>query len=240
MMKALTNAVMKAKISRPVPKALMKSFTPAAFSSATWSPVTTSVPSGSTSSIAACTAVGVGALGEPDVDRVDLAVGAEVVERGVEVEGDDRRAAEAVGVAEADRRGDRAFESPGVGDVGDLVADLEVRPIGRRLVDRQLVRADRRLALLERDAGEVGFGDPTRRRASDPDDVTASPSSSIELGVPAQRRLDRGDAVDRGDLVGERGIDRLAGVVGVELLDAAHLEVDVAAELGEQVVERCA
>ena len=55
---------------------------------------------------------GVGALVERDVDRIDLAVGAEVVERRVEVEGDDRGAAETVGVAEADRRGDRAVERP--------------------------------------------------------------------------------------------------------------------------------
>ncbi len=58
------------------------------------------------------------------------------------------------------------------------------------------------------------------------------------MGVTGQRGLDRGDTVDRRDLVGERGIDRLAGVVGVELLDAAHLEVGIPRELIEQLVER--
>ena len=75
--------------------------------------------------------------------------------------------------------GDRALEASGVGDVGDLVADVETGPIGRRLVDRQLVGPDRRLPVLERDAGEVGLGHPGHVRATGPDDVTASPSSSI-------------------------------------------------------------
>ncbi len=160
MMKALTKAVMNAKINRPWPNAPMNSLTPSAFSSATCSPVMTSRPSGRTSSIAAPHDGGVGALVERDVDRIDLAVGAEVVERRVEVEGDERGAAETVGVAEADRRGDRALEAPGVGDIGHLVTDVETGPIGRRLVDRQLVGPDRWLSVLERDAGEVGLGNP--------------------------------------------------------------------------------
>ena len=63
--------------------------------------------------------------------------------------------------------------------IGDLVADLEVDTIGRRLVDRQLVRADRWLALLQGDAGEAGFGDPRDAERRHLADVTASPSSSI-------------------------------------------------------------
>ena len=58
MMNAATNAVMNAKIKRPVPNTSTNELTPSALSSATCSPVTTSVRSGSTSSMAACTAAG--------------------------------------------------------------------------------------------------------------------------------------------------------------------------------------
>ena len=55
MRKALTNAVMKAKISKPVPKALMNTPTSASPSAISTSRVTTSVPGGSISSIRLCT-----------------------------------------------------------------------------------------------------------------------------------------------------------------------------------------
>ena len=105
MMKALTKAVMKAKISSPLPegvdevvhalRVLLGDLGAGDHLGAIGDHVLDRRSYG----------LGVGALGEPDVDRVDLAVRTEVVERGVEVEGDDRRAAETVGVAEADRRG---------------------------------------------------------------------------------------------------------------------------------------
>ena len=101
MMNALTNAVMKAKTSRPVPNTPTNWLTSSAVSWATCSPVTTSVCGGRMSSIARCTVGDVGAVGDRDVDRVDLAVGAEVHERGVEVEGHELRPAEAVGAARA-------------------------------------------------------------------------------------------------------------------------------------------
>ena len=64
-----------------------------------------------------------------------------------------------------------------------------------------------------------------------------------ELGVALQQRLGGGDALDRGDLVGERRRDRVALQVDGVLAEGdrrADLEVDVLADLGEQVVERLA
>ena len=46
----------------------------------------------------------VGTVGDGDVDRVDLAVGGEALERGVEVERDELGTTEAVGAAQPDRR----------------------------------------------------------------------------------------------------------------------------------------
>ncbi len=160
MMNALTNAVMKAKISRPVPNAPMNSLTSSALSSATCSPVIDLGARREHLLDRRLHGRHVGALDERDVDRVDLAVGAEPFHRRVEVEGDDRRAAEAVGVAEPDEGGERAGVLAGVGQVRHLVADVEVLHVGGGLVDGELVEPDRRRAVLDRDAGEAVVAHP--------------------------------------------------------------------------------
>ena len=72
MMNAATKAVMKAKISRPVPKIEMIWLIESDASSLTSWPVTTSVRGGSTCWTAAWTVVEVGALLDADVDHVPL------------------------------------------------------------------------------------------------------------------------------------------------------------------------
>ena len=71
MMNALTNAVTNAKPSRPLPKIPMNWLTPSDASSATCSPVITSVRSGRCSGDRRLHLRRVGALGDADVDRVE-------------------------------------------------------------------------------------------------------------------------------------------------------------------------
>ena len=91
----------------------------------------------------------VGTVDQLDVDRIDLAVGAEVDERGVEVERGELGAAEAVAAAEADRRRDRSLERADIGEVRDRVADLEALGVRGGLVDGDLVGSLRRSTLLD-------------------------------------------------------------------------------------------
>lgn len=82
----------------------------------------------------------------------------------------------------------------------------------------------------------AGFPGHAERRAPEPRHRVAA--GIDELRISLQGGIDRSDAVDGSDRVGESDIDRLAGVVTLELLRAADLEIDVLAEFGEQVVER--
>ena len=126
MMNALTNVVMKANASRPLPKIEMNELMSSAASSATCWPVTTSVRGGRMSSIAALTVAGSAPSASFDVDRVVRVAGAEHLPCGLRVEHRERGAAEAVGVAEADQPDDRERFGAGVEHDVDVVTDLVV------------------------------------------------------------------------------------------------------------------
>ena len=106
MMNALTNVVTNANASRPLPKIEMIELMSSAVSSATCSPVTTSVRGGRICLDRGLHGGGIGSVGELEVDRVVRVAGTEHLLRGRRVERRDRGAAEAVGVAEADEPDD--------------------------------------------------------------------------------------------------------------------------------------
>ena len=118
----------------------------------------------------------VGTVDHGDVDRVDLAVGAEVNERSVEVEGHELGTAEAVGAPEPDRADDPALERADIGEVRHGVADGEALGVGGCLVDgefaefyramfeRQTAANDNRAVFLEY-AWDMAWCDPC---AADP------------------------------------------------------------------------
>ncbi len=148
------------------------------------------------------------------------------------------RAAEAVGAAEADGRGDRALERADVGEVRHRVTDVESLGVRGGLVDGDLVRPDRRAAFLDRHPLEpvVALPRHSERRATGRSDRLAV--GIEQLREPLEDRFDDLDAVDLADRVGDGDIDRIAGVVGGELLRGPNLEVDVVVEFLEQAVER--
>ena len=80
----------------------------------------------------------VGIVFEADRNGINVAVGAEVGQRRIQIECDQRGSAEAVSAAQADCGGDRSFVSTSVSQVDDFITDAQVLTISCGLVDRQL------------------------------------------------------------------------------------------------------
>ena len=126
----------------------------------------------------------------------------------------------------------------GVGQVGDDVADLVSDTVGGCLVHDKFVSAHRGAPVLERDTLEAGVADvgvAERGATSGGNELAVLVK---DLRESNQRGFDHRDALDVGQLVGDRRVDRVAFTVSFERLGAAHLEVDVADELVEEPAER--
>ena len=182
-----------------------------------------------------------GVVDDAEVDRVDATVRSVVVQSGREVEGDDRRAEQAVGVGGADRSDEGGLVGTGVGDVADGVAEREALAVCGRLVEHEFVGTVRLASLLESDAGKAlavphhaelrtGGGDHVAVRIEDR-------GASLNVG------LDNVDAVDAAHIVGDLDRDRFTSRISLEvvLLEGpfrANHEIGVLHEFGDESVDR--
>ena len=90
------------------------------------------------------------------------------------------------------------------------VADVQVAVLGRAAVDHDLVRRARRAPFRDAERVELRIVDPAareRRRTVAAERVAVL---AADLAVALDRRRHRGDAVDRGDGVGDRRVDDAA------------------------------
>ena len=99
---------------------------------------------------------GIGAVGEPDVDGIDLAAGSKLFDGGRNVDGNDRRSEKPVGVGCTNSAHQYGFVRTGVGEVADGVADRVPDAVGCGLVDHDLTGAIRRAPVFQRDSLETG------------------------------------------------------------------------------------
>ncbi len=147
MMNAPTNSAMNANTSSAVRKNPSASCNCFACSSATSDDLTASTPFGSADwMLDRRSGTDVAVVGD-DVDLVELPVLVEHLLRGRRVERGERRTRQVVGLAEAQRAGDRELLRRSLEQDRDRVADGEVVLLGRRRVDGDLRGAGRRVAL---------------------------------------------------------------------------------------------
>ena len=241
--KALTNAVMKAKINRPVPIGPMNSPTLLFDSSTNVSWSTTSVFVGEYLGDLLLDGGDVFAISDADVDGVELAFGPQHLGGRRWVPQGERGAAEAVAVAEPDGRGEGERVAAGRRHDVDLIADLEVVVVGRVLVEGHLVRTDRSFAIEQANRfvriGAVPRGSEHWRPAG----CHGFALLVDDLGGALQRAVGVGDSGNGGDGVDEVGghriTGRLAAVAGVvtEGEGGADLQVGVRVGVAEQRVE---